>query len=76
MLLRPFGLRLEDISESIVISPIFTGAEPNVIDMDEFEGTQILHSEGALGLKLAQSLDDSAKAMAQIFKLLRDLGML
>jgi Protein of unknown function (DUF3500) len=59
----------------IVISPTFTGAEPNVIDTGEFAGTEILHTEGALGLKLMQSLKDSAKSTAQIFKLLRDPGM-
>jgi Protein of unknown function (DUF3500) len=60
----------------IVISPTFTGAEPNVIDAGEFVGTEILDSEGVLGLKLMQSLNDSLKAKAQIFKLLRDPGML
>lgn len=60
----------------IVISPTFTGAEPNLIDTGEFSGTEILHSEGILGLKLMQSLDDSAKSKAQIYKLLRDPGML
>ena len=60
----------------IVISPTFTGAEPNVIDAGEFAGTEILDSEGVLGLKLMQSLNDFLKAKAQIFKLLRDPGML
>jgi len=59
----------------IVISPTFTGAEPNVMDTGEFEGIEILHPEGELGLKLMQGLSDSAKAKAQIFKLLRDPGM-
>jgi hypothetical protein len=60
----------------IIVSPAFTGAEPNVIDSGEFEGTEILHTEGQLGLKLMQSLPDSVKAKAQIFKLLHDPGML
>jgi hypothetical protein len=60
----------------IVISPTFTGAEPNLIDTGEFAGTEILHAEGVLGLKLMQSLHDAAKAKAQIFKLLHDPGML
>lgn len=60
----------------VIISPTFTGAEPNLIDAGEFAGTEILHAEGVLGLKLMQSLNDTAKAKAQIFKLLRDPGML
>jgi hypothetical protein len=60
----------------IVISPTFTGAEPNIIDTGEFSGTEILYSEGILGLKLMQYLKDSAKSKAQIYKLLRDPGML
>ncbi|OCL03721.1 hypothetical protein AOQ84DRAFT_325487 [Glonium stellatum] len=60
----------------IVISPTFTGAEPNIIDSGEFAGTTILEPEGDLGLKLMQSLPDSAKAKAQIFKLLHDPSML
>jgi hypothetical protein len=60
----------------IIISPTFTGAEPNLIDTGEFAGTEILHAEGVLGLKLMQSLNDTAKAKAQIFELLRDPGML
>jgi uncharacterized protein DUF3500 len=52
----------------IVISPIFTGAEPNIIDHGEFAGTEILHTEGNLGLQLMQSLPESKKEKAQIFK--------
>jgi len=60
----------------IVVSPTFTGAEPNMIDSGEFAGTRILEEEGDLGLKLMQSLPDTTKAKAQIFKLLRDPSML
>ncbi|TKA62403.1 hypothetical protein B0A49_11683 [Cryomyces minteri] len=60
----------------IVISPTFTGAEPNIIDEGPFAGTQILHVEGELGLKLMQSLPEEWKAKAQSFKLMRDPGML
>lgn len=59
----------------IVISPTFTGAEPNVVDDGEFYGTQILHPEGDLGLKLMQSLPESQQKRAQIFKKLRDPDM-
>lgn len=60
----------------IVVSPTFTGAEPNIIDSGEFEGTEILHMEGNLGLKLMQSLSEPLRAKAQTFKLLHDPGML
>lgn len=59
----------------IVISPTFTGAEPNMIDRGPFAGTEILHTEGDLGLKLMQSLPDKAKEEARIFKLLHDPAM-
>ncbi|GAD97986.1 hypothetical protein MYCGRDRAFT_37101 [Paecilomyces variotii No. 5] len=59
----------------IVISPTFTGAEPNVVDDGEFYGTQILHAEGDLGLKLMQSLPETQQKRAQVFKKLRDPAM-
>ena len=64
------------LGTQIVISPTFTGAEPNIIDEGEWSGTQILNVEGDLGLKLMQSLPDELKSKAQIFKLMRDPGML
>lgn len=60
----------------IVVSPTFTGAEPNIIDDGPWAGTAILHTEGDLGLKLMQSLPQEAKDKAQIFKLMKDPGML
>ena len=60
----------------IVISPTFTGAEPNVIDDGPWAGTEILHKEGKLGLKLMQSLPQDMKDKAQTFKQMRDPGML
>ncbi len=60
----------------IVISPTFTGAEPNVIDKGPFAGTQILNAEAELGLKLMQSLPEDRKTKAQIYKLMRDPAML
>lgn len=60
----------------IVISPTFTGAEPNLIDSGEWAGIEILHTEGDLGLKLMQSLSQENKDEAQTFKLMRDPGML
>lgn len=56
----------------IVISPTFTGAEPNIIDSGEWKGTEILHKEGNLGLQLMQSLSASQQQRAQIFTQLKD----
>jgi hypothetical protein len=58
-----------------IISPWFTGAEPNEIDSGPWAGTRILHEEEALGLKLMQSLDPGLQAKAQIFKLMKDPAM-
>lgn len=60
----------------MVISPTFTGAEPNVIDNGPWAGTAILHKEGEFGLQLMQGLPQEAKDKAQIFKLMKDPGML
>ena len=62
--------------EHMIVSPTFTGAEPNIIDDGPWAGTQILHTEGSLGLKLMQSLPQETKDQAQTFKLMRDPGML
>jgi hypothetical protein len=59
----------------IVISPWFTGAEPNLIDDGPYNGTRILHKEETLGLELMQSLGSEQQSVAQIYKLLRDPSM-
>lgn len=61
----------------IVLSPCFTGAEPNVIDdsRDPYTGTSILHEEEFLGLQLMQSLPLELQANAQVYKLLQDPSM-
>ncbi|KAL2182529.1 hypothetical protein L209DRAFT_775320 [Thermothelomyces heterothallicus CBS 203.75] len=58
-----------------VISPWFTGAEPNLIDSGPHAGTRILQREEALGLRLMQSLPPPLQARAQVYKLLRDPAM-
>lgn len=58
-----------------VISPWFTGAEPNLIDDGRYRGTRILHDEERLGLALMQRLAPEHQARAQVFKLLRDPAM-
>lgn len=64
------------IGKHMVVSPTFTGAEPNIIDDGPWAGTEILHTEGKIGLSLMQSLTQKSKDQAQIFKLMRDPGML
>ncbi|KAI5927552.1 hypothetical protein F4810DRAFT_706306 [Camillea tinctor] len=59
----------------IVVSPWFTGAEPNFIDEGPYKGTRILHEEERLGLKLMQSLPPEIQQQAQTYKLLRDPAM-
>ncbi|KAH8733477.1 hypothetical protein BGZ61DRAFT_585309 [Ilyonectria robusta] len=59
----------------IVISPWFTGAEPNLIDDGPYKGTRILHREEALGLQLMQDLPAEKQAKSQIYKLMKDPAM-
>lgn len=59
----------------IVISPFFIGAEPNEIDEGLWIGTQILHKEGELGLKLMKSLPPSFQQQAQIYRDMKDAAM-
>jgi hypothetical protein len=59
----------------MVISPWFTGAEPNIIDNGPHKGTQILRREESLGLKLMQSLPTELQELAQVYKLLKDPNM-
>ncbi|RSM05133.1 hypothetical protein CDV31_009692 [Fusarium ambrosium] len=59
----------------IVISPWFTGAEPNLIDEGPYKGTRILQTEERLGLELMTSLSPEKKEKAQVFKLMKDPKM-
>ncbi|KAK3945309.1 hypothetical protein QBC46DRAFT_277805 [Diplogelasinospora grovesii] len=58
-----------------VISPWFTGAEPNLIDEGRHAGTRIMGEEERLGLALMRSLSPEAQAKAQVYRLLRDPEM-
>ncbi|KAK3336028.1 hypothetical protein B0T19DRAFT_26143 [Cercophora scortea] len=58
-----------------VISPWFTGAEPNVIDVGPYAGTRILQAEERLGLELMQALPAAQRDTAQIYAQLRDPAM-
>ena len=59
----------------LIVSPWFTGAEPNIIDAGPYAGTRILHEEERLGLELMQSLSEKEQAKAQIYKLMKDPAM-
>ncbi|KAI1497205.1 hypothetical protein F5X99DRAFT_29482 [Biscogniauxia marginata] len=59
----------------IVVSPWFTGAEPNVIDSGPHAGTRILHEEERLGLRLMQSLAPEHQRKARTYALLKDPEM-
>ncbi|KAK3362110.1 hypothetical protein B0T24DRAFT_561884 [Lasiosphaeria ovina] len=58
-----------------VLSPWFTGAEPNLVDAGPHAGTRILQREEALGLELMQSLPAAQQAAARVFAELRDPAM-
>lgn len=59
----------------LLISPWFTGAEPNVVDTGPHSGTRILNVEEELGLKLMQSLSPEQQGKAQIYKQMKDPEM-
>jgi hypothetical protein len=59
----------------IVISPWFTGAEPNEIDSGPYKGTRILTREEELGLQLMQSLSPDLQQRTQIYKAMKDPAM-
>jgi len=59
----------------IVISPWFTGAEPNIIDEGPYVGTKILQVEDKAGLELMQSLSPEQQSKAQVYKQMKDPAM-
>ncbi|KAK9451828.1 uncharacterized protein V1518DRAFT_430731 [Limtongia smithiae] len=61
--------------KQMVLSPWFTGAEPNLIDSGPYKGTRIMTTEEALGLQLMQSLSPELQSKAQIYALMKDPKM-
>jgi hypothetical protein len=59
----------------MVLSPWFTGAEPNIIDDGKYSGTRILQVEEKLGLQLMQGLPSEIQSRAQIYKNMKDDSM-
>ncbi|KAK4232271.1 hypothetical protein QBC38DRAFT_405627 [Podospora fimiseda] len=64
-------LNLFFYKRQVVVSPLFTGAEPNMIDKGKYKGTRILQREEKLGLELMRSLEDEKRGKAQIYKFLQ-----
>ncbi len=58
-----------------ILSPWFTGAEPNLIDDGNHRGLRIMGEEERAGLQLMQSLPPGQQVKAQIYKLLKDPAM-
>ncbi|RFN54492.1 hypothetical protein FIE12Z_1280 [Fusarium flagelliforme] len=65
--------------KQIILSPWFTGAEPNLIDDSKinrkFNGTRILQREEALGFQLMQELSPETQSRAQVYKQMKDPAM-
>ncbi|KAJ9134257.1 DUF3500 domain protein [Pleurostoma richardsiae] len=59
----------------MVLSPWFTGAEPNLIDSGPYKGTRIMTNEERLGLQLMQRLSPERQKQAQIYVQMRDPAM-
>ncbi|KAL3481303.1 hypothetical protein BJX99DRAFT_253606 [Aspergillus californicus] len=63
------------LGKQIVASPIFIGAEPNVIDAGPNAGVRILDAAGDIPLKIMQALPLGLQKSAQIFETLHDEKM-
>ncbi|OJJ48747.1 hypothetical protein ASPZODRAFT_14872 [Penicilliopsis zonata CBS 506.65] len=61
--------------QQIVVSPWFTGAEPNEIDSGPYAGTRIMQIEEQLGLRLMQSLTPELQTKARVYADMHDEAM-
>ncbi|KAI0022975.1 hypothetical protein F4780DRAFT_777101 [Xylariomycetidae sp. FL0641] len=59
----------------LVVSPWFTGAEPNAVDAGPDRGLRLLREEERLGLRLMQSLPAALQRQAQTYQRMRDPAM-
>ncbi|KAK7420791.1 hypothetical protein QQX98_002595 [Neonectria punicea] len=55
------------VGKQMVISPVFMGAEPNVIDAGPYEGTELFTDQEVVGSKLMQSMDTAQQSRVRIF---------
>ncbi|KAH7129143.1 hypothetical protein EDB81DRAFT_697250 [Dactylonectria macrodidyma] len=58
------------VGKQMVISPIFMGAEPNVIDAGPHEGTELFVTQEQVGLELMQSINTEQQSRVRIFSAL------
>ncbi|KAJ5409938.1 uncharacterized protein N7487_004297 [Penicillium crustosum] len=63
------------VERQMVISPVFVGAEPNIIDAGPLSGLTLCSPEEVLGLKLMQTLPPGLQKGAQIYPNLEDEKM-
>ncbi|KAH0433364.1 hypothetical protein CcaCcLH18_05893 [Colletotrichum camelliae] len=61
--------------QQMVISPVFLGAEPNIIDDGPDRGITLSAEESELGLRLMQSLSPEMQKKAQLYSGLHDSAM-
>jgi hypothetical protein len=54
------------IGQQMVISPVFMGAEPNIIDEDSETGTEIFTEQEAAGLAIMASLEEAMRAQVLV----------
>ena len=59
----------------MVLTPVFMGAEPNVIDTGPHAGTRAFIEEEALGLALMRSLDEPLRRQARLYQRVVDPAM-
>ncbi|KAH6995534.1 hypothetical protein BKA56DRAFT_472776 [Ilyonectria sp. MPI-CAGE-AT-0026] len=55
------------VGKQMVVSPVFLGAEPNVIDAGPYKGTELFTDQEVVGLKLMQSMDTAQQSRVRIF---------
>lgn len=55
------------VGKQMVVSPVFLGAEPNVIDAGPYKGTELFTDQELVGLKLMQSMDKAEQSRVRIF---------
>ncbi|KAJ9602185.1 hypothetical protein H2200_013305 [Cladophialophora chaetospira] len=56
------------LGTQMVVTPVFMGAEPNVIDSGPYEGTELFTDQEQTALKLITSLDEETLSRVRIFK--------
>ncbi|KAH7139950.1 hypothetical protein B0J13DRAFT_558703 [Dactylonectria estremocensis] len=55
------------VGKQMVISPIFMGAEPNVIDEGPHKGTELFVNQEQVGMELMQSIDTKQQSRVRVF---------